>query len=428
MTKRMFTVLAMMALAVAQSLPAQDVVTEELISLTGPTKVTCDDDGNTKSGKAGHSWAWGDDVMLKVGAGIRASYRAMEGANQGPRTGSMRQDFNVDNARIYMSGQGHDRIGFEFNTDINNAQGFDFAESLVGNGFGSAESGEMRVLDAILKFKLGCNHHFWIGRFLPPSDRANLSGPFYQNAWTFPWVQFGYANIFQGRDDGAALWGQYDDGRLKWAVGVFEGESDGGLFAIGHPATDNLMFTARVVLNLLDPEPGYYNASTYYGEKDILAIGASVMNRHDALSDGAGGESDYTSWNLDLLFETVMASGGVATFESAYYNTTDNGGTGPNGTITNPVTGGSRAGESYFLLGSYLLARNSCVLGYEGKWQGMARFQHYSHDDIGDIEQYDLQMNYIMKGHNARTSAVFSELDNGQSKSYAFTLGGQLQF
>ena len=63
-----------------------------------------------------------------------------------------------------------------------------------------------------------------------------------------------------------------------------------------------------------------------------------------------------------------------------------------------------------------------------GKLQSCSIGPYKECDDIGDIEQYDLQMNYIMKGHNARTSAVFSELDNGQSKSYAFTLGGQWQF
>ena len=244
---------------------------------TGCADAACDDtadcavdEGCTKCAGCGPCFIWGKDTFLKVGAGLRASYNAIENGNP---NGGTAQDFNVDNARIYMNGQGHKRIGFEFNTDINNAQGFD----LHGvNGFSSMDEGELRVLDAIVKFQITDSIGLWVGRMICPSDRANLSGPFFQNAWNFPFTQFGYPNIFQGRDDGAALWGQYGGGVVKWQVGVFEGENSGAPQAIGQPGTDNLMITGRFVVNLLDPEPGYYNASTYYGEKDILALGGSA--------------------------------------------------------------------------------------------------------------------------------------------------------
>ncbi len=43
----------------------------------------------------------------------------------------------------------------------------------------------------------------------------------------------------------------------------------------------NPEFVMRLVANLLDPEPGYYNASTYYGEKNIAAIGFSLTDQHN---------------------------------------------------------------------------------------------------------------------------------------------------
>lgn len=191
------------------------------------------------------------DKWVKVGAGLRTSFRSREAASA---DGSHANDFNIDNARLYFSGQGHPLFGFELNTDINNAQGWDVPGSTVGGE--SFNAGEMRILDAVIKMKLTDSVNLWAGRFLPPSDRSNLSGPFYLNSWLFPYTQFGYNNIFQGRDDGAALWGQRGDGAFKWQFGVFDGENSGGPTAIGHPETDNLQFNGRVVLNLLDPEPG----------------------------------------------------------------------------------------------------------------------------------------------------------------------------
>lgn len=383
--------------------------------------------GNVKSGCCGRKFSWGKDTHVTVGAGLRLSYNAREGANQSGNGGTQ-QDFKVDSARLYVNGQGHKRIGFEFNTDLNGTQGFDYE----GGPFGSQNTGEMRVLDAILKFQLTDHIHLWTGRMLPPSDRSNLSGPFYANVWNFPFAQFGYPNIFQGRDDGAALWGEYGGGVFKWQAGLFEGESTGSGVVHGHPNTDNLMFSGRVVLNLLDPEPGYYNSSTYYGAKDILAIGATVMHRSDAHNNIAATDFvDYTGWSIDGLFETKLSNDGVVTFEAAYHNFDDNDGL-PR--VTLPPSGGNRQGESYFLLSSYLFPKKWCLLGVPGQFQVAGRYQNYDRDSIAGLgggidEQIDSQINYIMFGHNARISAVWSRLDRPTSSNMdTFTMGTQVQF
>jgi hypothetical protein len=373
---------------------------------------------------------------VKVGAGLRTSFRSRESVG-----GRHRNDFNVDNARIYISGQGHPLFGFELNTDINNAQGFD----LNSSGFGgeSLDASEVRMLDAIIKMKITDNLNLWAGRMLPPSDRSNLSGPFYLNAWLFPYTQFGYNNIFQGRDDGASLWGQYGDGAFKWQIGAFDGENAGGPIDVGHPQNDKLMFTGRVVVNLLDPEPGYYNSSTYYGEKDILAIGASMMHRQDHLVGPAGGNStaDYTAWNIDFLWEQQLGGCGVFTIEAAYYDFDDENGTAPaGGAIRNPtgVSGdlANRQGESWFLLGSYLIPRDVSIGCLSGRFQFMTRYQQYDHANIGGVgggksDQIDIQLNYILNGHNARITALWTQHDAaapGRDDLNAFILGTQLQF
>ncbi len=407
----------------------------------------CDCGGGPNAGncpKCGCCFVWGEHTWLKVGAGIRASYNSREHGNPNDGNRGTAQDFNIDNARLYFNGKGHKRIGFEFNTDINNAQNFNVnGGGFNGNDFGSLDNAELRVLDAILKFELAGNVNLWVGRMLPPSDRSNLDGPFYLNAWNFPFTQFGYPNIFQGRDDGVALWGEHCCGKFKWQVGVYEGENYGGPVFAGHPDSDSLLMAGRVTLNLLDPEPGYYNASTYYGEKNILALGASAMHRNNALAvpgqegvSGGMGKTDYTGWNLDFLYEVPLSNCGVATLEAAYYDFNDNDGVGPrNEAVVLPPHGHTRQGESYFILGSYLFPRQCCVLGLAGRFQVLGRYQEYDHDAVGQegaaqTEAIDLQLNYIMFGHNARISAVWTQLDDpkGAPESDTFTIGTQLQF
>ena len=370
---------------------------------------------------------WGANTSLSVGAGLRTSYNSIENGNP---NGGTAQDFSLNNARIYLSGKGHERIGFEFNTDIDNAQGFNLDNSANG---GEDRGASVRILDLIAKFQLTDHISLWTGRFLPPSDRSNLDGPFYLSMWNFPWAQFGYPNIFQGRDDGAALFGQYGDGAFKWQIGAFEGDNDGSHVPVDHAGTDNLMVSGRLTLNLLDPEPGYYNQSTYYGEKDILAVGVAFQHRHNVLADANGVLQDQTGWSIDALFERPMDNGGVVTVEGAYYNNDDHGGLDGAGNEVLIGTNRPRTGEGYFILGGYMLPNTMNIMSLEGKLQFLTRYMEYSSaswNPAGQDNSTDFQLNYIMHGHNARISAVWSVYDShdGTENTDTFTLGTQLQF
>ena len=404
-----FTLSDLVQKSAAQKSKGKKAKSAESCDTKGPGKVKFD---------------WGANTSLSIGAGLRTSYNAIEGGNSA--NGGTAQDFSLNNARIYLNGQGHERIGFEFNTDIDNAQGF--------NLDGTDEGASVRVLDLIAKFQLTDHISLWTGRFLPPSDRSNLDGPFYLNAWNFPWVQFGHPNIFQGRDDGAALFGQYGDGAFKWQIGAFEGDHDGSAVRVGNADTDNLMISGRLTLNLLDPEPGYYNASTYYGEKEILAVGVAFMHRHNALADAAAADvfQDQTSWSIDALFERPLNNGGVMTVEGAYYNNDDHNGVDGDGNEVLIGANRPRTGDGYFILGSYLFPNAMNIMSLEGKLQFMTRYMEYTSASwqSGQDNQTDFQLNYIMNGHNARISAVWSVYDDhsGAENTDTFTLGTQLQF
>ena len=144
--------------------------------------------------------------------------------------------------RPYIGGQVAPWLKFAGNLDLNNVDG------------------TIRVLDAVAQFEPTELFNVWLGRFLPPSDRANLSGPYYQNAWNYPTTVNGYPSIYAGRADGGAVWGQINHGQLKYQAGIF---TLGTTIPFGQA-----IYAGRLVFNLLDPEPGYYNSSTYYGAKD----------------------------------------------------------------------------------------------------------------------------------------------------------------
>ena len=71
--------------------------------------------------------------------------------------------------------------------------------------------------------------NIWAGRFLPPSDRANLYGPFYAHEWDVytDGIQDGYPVVFQGRDNGVMYWGTFAK-KVKVSVGAFDGRSATG--------------------------------------------------------------------------------------------------------------------------------------------------------------------------------------------------------
>ena len=42
---------------------------------------------------------------------------------------------------------------------------------------------DIGVIDAVAQISTSPKFNIWMGRFLPPSDRANLYGPYYSNHW-----------------------------------------------------------------------------------------------------------------------------------------------------------------------------------------------------------------------------------------------------
>jgi hypothetical protein len=257
-------------------------------------------------------------------------------------------------------------IKFMFNTEYNGA------------------TNNVGILDAVGRLEFSQKFNIWFGRFLPPSDRANLYGPYYSHHWAVytDGVQDGYPFIFQGRDNGAAYWGQF--GMVKLSAGAFDGASATG--------DDTVIGAGRVQVDFWDPEPGYYLNGTYYGDKNLLAVGAA----------GQVPGSDKTAYNVDFLLERKVAGGGAVSVEaewakydrlggySARYGTDDGG----------------------YVLGAYLFP----ALVGPGKFEALAKYaQARFREGITPLDaNYDqktteLNLNYVIKQFNARLMLFFKD-------------------
>ena len=413
--KNTLTLFAVAMMAIGTTGFAQDSITPLIGLVTGDDE-NCGKDAAKKAGCDPRDNSWLHPKLeaaknsVKVGFGVRTSFRGneSEGVDSAGTFGGRVRDFQLDNARIFLSGNMGEKISAYLHTDINNAQGFGGDDGL-GDG--------VRILDAAIDYQITDDVTVKMGRFLPPTDRSNLSGPFFINNYTFPWVQFtnGYYDVFQGRDDGVAFYGERgEDVQLKWSLALMEGYDNA-------PGDDNLWMVGRVVMNFLDREEGYFNSSTYYGEKDIAALGFTFSNQDDA--HGAG--LDYTAWSFDALLETTLDSGGVATLEAAYYARDHD----------NAVGGGVNAGqqgEGYFILGSYLMADSISIGDIEGRLQPSIRFQSTDGDIRvgGNMDRsVDYSLNYIIHGHSARVSLVFQDINYvGGFDDQNLILGGQIRF
>lgn len=387
-----------------------------------PTAESCDSDGRFMGctdaygfDPAGYRFSWTPDKWAKVGAAIRTSFTS-QNSNQ---VGGGGNYFTIDNARLLTTGQVTKYIGYELNSDVSLASGATPDNLRLPSS--------IRLLDAIAKFETGGAVNFWAGQFLPPADRSTIDGPFFINGWDFPFVS-NYPAIFQGRQIGAAYWGQIQGGRLKWSIGAFNGTGATLQSPYSAPldvppnTQGNIQFDGRVTLNLLDPEPGYYHQSSYYGQKDILAIGYAIQMQKNATGTDAD-PHDFFGMNVDALFEKKLSNNGVFTLEGAayWYNDQD-------------LSTSGRQGTSGFVYCAYLFPYVLDLGPAAGRFRPYFRYQQYDYDFMtaanGQYRQgVDVGTEYVLNGPNARLTAVWSERDIvAGNRLQIFRIGAQVVF
>lgn len=319
---------------------------------------------------------------VTVGAGVQTSF-----VHTSPDGGDSTDTFPLNSVRLYVSGAAANKVKFMFNTEYDGA----------GN--------HVTVLDAAAQFEMSDKFNIWVGRMLPPSDRANLYGPYYSNEWAVytDGIQDGYPFVATGRDNGVLYWGQFD--RVKLSGGVYDGASATG--------SKTVISAGRVQVDFWDPEGGYYLNGTYYGAKNLLAVGLAGQTQGN----------DGSAWNADFLLEKKVPGGGAFTVESEYTKYSKLGGYN------------ARYAESdgAYGLASFLFPP---AMGLTGKFEVLGKYAkaNFSQGLSAADRDYsqkttELNFNYVIRDFNARVMIFYKDtrFDAVQQNSKQVGVGVQLQ-
>lgn len=356
------------------------------------------------SAQAGGTISFGEDKSLSVGFGMRAGYSSVEDA---AANGSRSNDFTLDSARLYLSGSFNKYIKGMLNTEKSNGESWE-------------------VIDANVQLQMTPEIAIWAGRFLSPSDRANMAGPYYSMGggyWSNIASRYGWNGGIIGRDEGVAIVGSAMDNKIGYSFGAFEGQnifrfsgvnaqSQSSAAAKTLNADDKLMYAGRVQIDFWDAEPGYYGTGNYFGAADILAVGIAGRQKTDgAISLTKAG--DYTSYSADFLLEKKDVGPGTASLEAAYYDYDTDG------------VFLSEQGKAYSAGAAYLFNE---PIGW-GKFMPFVRYQTFKPDTNIDVKKYEVGTNYVIAPYNALISAIYSDTKtDGASSVNAINVSMQFQF
>lgn len=354
---------------------------------------------------AGGTISFGEDKSVSIGLGMRSSFT--NSTNDGTTDGSRKNDFALDSMRLYMNGSLSKYIKGTFNTEKK-------SDESVG------------VIDGIAQFEFMPEFNIWAGRMLPGSDRANLDGPYYLLAWEYPGIVSRYPSKTTGRDDGVAIWGKLADNALIYNIGAYEGHNLKDASPVATKTSDDLLYAGRVQYDFWTPNgaPAFYTGSTTFGAVDVLSVGLAFQYQKSGVV-GATQIGDYFGWNIDALLEKKIDSYGAVTAEAAYYDYNTDG-------VVALNTKGFRVaedGKAYLAGLGFIFADK---VGW-GQFQPYFRYQKFDRDTAPTLAeakaQYDLGVNYIIDGFNAKVAATYSntELTAG-SDTNKFVVGVQLQF
>jgi hypothetical protein len=339
----------------------------------------------------------GDPKKIEMGFALRVGGR-LQGATATSKDSL--NDFGLD--EVYAEARFAGRLTPLFAWQFNLNALYDPA-----TGVGAAN-----IMDAIVKFEPLEELHLWAGRMLVPSDRSNLSGPWFISPWKYPGIDMplpfpvGPRTTQFGRDNGVTAWGAFGLGKVTYYAGAFN---------LSNPAQSPL-FSGRLNFCLIGSEPGYYHSSTYYGSQDIVAIAVGGQYQSNGQLGGSSG-NNYSLFNADLLAEKNLGTGGVPTVEAGYYHY-------PNlfAVVGTPPTAAPAVKNFFYVLGSWLTPKTIGI----GKLQPLVRWQQTTDPSWKILDAY---VTYVIDEYFLRFAVGYehSDFGAGTTNGNSILLGAQMQ-
>lgn len=377
---------------------------------------------------AGATISFGEDKYVSVGFGFISSYLSQSNA---AANGDRSNDFKLNSTRLYVNASLNKYIKGMLTTE----------KSGFGGGGTKDAGSNMEIIDANVQFQLAPEVSIWAGRFLSPSDRANMAGPYYSSGggyWASIASRYGWNGGVIGRDDGVAAITSFMDDHVAVSFGAFNGDNIfrlsgvGAQTAPGGASNKNLMYAGRVQVDFWDAEPGYYGTGNYYGAKDILAIGVAGKFKKDGAVNALGVTGDYKTYNIDFLLEKKDVGPGTLSVEGAYYYY-------DTGRVFL-----AEQGHAYYGSLGYLFQDK---VGW-GQFMPVMRYQRFNADGLtgysattnvttntsssADTKRFEIGSNYVIAPYNAMISAFYGHQENptatGHTSSNDIKVALQMQF
>jgi len=190
---------------------------------------------------------------------------------------------------------------------------------------------DVRIIDAYAIANFNEHINLKVGLTKIPLTRANLDdcfAPLSQDRSMFVYSAYGTSPAKFSRDLGGVATGRFFNDRLTYFAGIFQGRE--GSSSIQNPLTGvitnttnapktNLEYVGRVTYDFLESEGGSGYQGTYFGEKNVLNIGAGFAYQPNAVyrnvsAAGAisnGNTADYKAYAIDMMYEQKLPFGVV---------------------------------------------------------------------------------------------------------------------
>ena len=333
------------------------------------------------SAMAGAKLTVNDDSYIDLGYRLQTYWQQFD---DGDNTAT---DFRLRRARFRLKGAVNEKVTVFMQTDV--------------------ATKDMKMIDAHVTYKASPWFQFVMGRNMAPSSRQATTGSGGLMAMDRPY-QVGHAlnwgangGVSGGtipvtpdavRDNGLTLFGSnaLGDGNLKYYLGVYNGVQH------GDAVDDKDHYAFRAQYNLWDAEKGYFNSSTYLGQKKTLGVGFSFDQQAEVGSSAApvGGDPDvlvdYSLMSFDVFLELPSSNGNALTAEFAY-NMLD---------FDDTVDFMTRQGNGYYFQAGYYLSSG---------FQPWFEYEAFTSDATeaangatsGDSTSYRIGATYYIDGQHA---------------------------
>jgi hypothetical protein len=230
--------------------------------------------------------SFSDKGFIDVGALLQTQFRMIE--NGSPDKQNPSYDFLFGRARLLVSGQFDDHIGFILNTDVTYG-----AATIGGPTGGVAWNNTIYLLDAVGSYKFAKELILDTGLLVLPFSHNELtSGGKYASVTRFstransPFAPNSNRGL---RDMGVQVRGLLLDDRLYYRIGVYNGvQGVANTAAAGAPSNgvnggDAPAFAGMLRFNIAGKEDGYSFCQVCFASSPIVSIGASGYYQNNAI-------------------------------------------------------------------------------------------------------------------------------------------------